>query len=44
MKNDAIYECRINLKAAVGAPIRIDGDIATIWARKVFTEDAHRTV
>lgn len=44
MKNDTIYECRINLKAAVGAPIRIDGDIATIWARKVFTEDAHRTV
>lgn len=44
MKNDAIYECRINLKAAPGAPIRIDGDIATIWTGKVFTEDAHRTV
>ena len=44
MKNDTIYECRINLKAAPGAPIRIDGDIATIWTGKVFTEDAHRTV
>lgn len=36
MKNDAIYECRINLKAAPGAPIRIDGDIATIWTGKVL--------
>lgn len=40
MKNDAIYECRINLKAAPGAPIHIDGDIATIWAGKVLIEGA----
>ena len=44
MKNDAIYECRINLKATPGAPIRIDGDIATIWTGKVLIEGAHRTV
>lgn len=42
--DDTVYQCRINLKAAPGAPIRIDGDIATIWTGKVFTEDAHRTV
>lgn len=39
MKNDAIYECRINLNAHPETPIRIDGDIATIWTGKSLIED-----
>lgn len=39
MKNDAIYECRINLKAHRETPIHIDGQLATVWAGKVLTKD-----